>query len=88
MKEKTYTILLVMLGLLLAISIFLNGWLLHERSQQSLPTNQWNFCYEKCGYDNRDCYLDCWNCAVGHGCLIGSIFAPGLDRECAMGHNC
>jgi len=29
MKERTYNILLIVLAVLLAISIFFNGWLLH-----------------------------------------------------------
>lgn len=40
MKEKTKMILLFVLAALLAISIFLNGWLLHDAlSKSSAPEN-------------------------------------------------
>lgn len=41
MKEKTYTILLVVLAVLLAVSIFFNGWLMYEHSVNNAPENKY-----------------------------------------------
>lgn len=71
MKEKTYTILLVVLAVLLAASIFLNGWLLHERiSTVNIPSNEYlcrtdDFCIKMLGEEGAHCQKPCDYC-VGY----------------------
>lgn len=46
MKEKTRKVLLIVLAVLLAVSLFFNGWLLHEHSlkNDTAPTNTFSDC--------------------------------------------
>lgn len=65
MKEKTRNVLLIVLGALLAASIFLNGWLLHTHMYSNTPPE--NRALDGCQYNGQEC--TCSNTGWGGQCV-------------------
>lgn len=85
MKEKIYTLLLVVLAVLLVVSIFFNGWLMYEKTAQTAPENIPGFEGGEPCKTNADCPSSrCGSCndcktsasvedckSRGGGCCLG-----------------
>jgi len=77
MNEKTYNLLLVVLAVLLAVSIFFNGWLLYGRMNSNVPPENW--ARYTCSSSSE--------CGEGKVCCLRGSFAV-VETECLTREEC